>query len=173
MLFRSTHGFPNLQVAVRVPFGRAINPITGTNWEGTGVEPDIKCPADQALIVARMEALKMLREKNASDQQLAAQYDWGIAGLQAEVNPVVLTESEMLAYVGDFGPRHVRSEGGVLIYQREDGPRYRMTPMGNDLFGFADIPYFRLQFIKDDFGKVIAVEGRYDDGHVDRNEKTS
>ncbi len=31
-----------------VPSGRAINPVTGTNWEGTGVTPDIELPADAA-----------------------------------------------------------------------------------------------------------------------------
>jgi len=41
-----------------VPTGRAINPITKTNWEGTGVTPDISVPADQALAVARLMALK-------------------------------------------------------------------------------------------------------------------
>jgi hypothetical protein len=34
---------------IRVPFGRFINPITKTDWEGTGVEPDIKVPAVDAL----------------------------------------------------------------------------------------------------------------------------
>jgi len=41
-----------------VPTGRAISPITKTNWEGTGVTPDITVPADQALLVARLMALK-------------------------------------------------------------------------------------------------------------------
>jgi retinol-binding protein 3 len=41
-----------------VPTGRAINPITKTNWEGTGVKPDVDVPSDQALIVARLMALK-------------------------------------------------------------------------------------------------------------------
>ena len=41
-----------------VPTGRAINPITKTNWEGTGVTPDVAVPADQALMVARITALK-------------------------------------------------------------------------------------------------------------------
>jgi len=41
-----------------VPTGRAINPITKTNWEGTGVKPDVETPADQALTVARLMALK-------------------------------------------------------------------------------------------------------------------
>ncbi len=35
-----------------VPFGRAINPITGTNWEGVGVKPDIIVDAADALDVA-------------------------------------------------------------------------------------------------------------------------
>ena len=41
-----------------IPTGRAISPITKTNWEGTGVTPDISVPADQALHVARLMALK-------------------------------------------------------------------------------------------------------------------
>jgi C-terminal processing protease CtpA/Prc len=42
---------------VFVPVGRAINPYTKTNWEGTGVEPDIKVPKDQALKTAYLMAL--------------------------------------------------------------------------------------------------------------------
>lgn len=34
---------------MELPYARAINPITHTNWEGTGVTPDIAQPADQAL----------------------------------------------------------------------------------------------------------------------------
>lgn len=41
---------------VRVPKGRAINPITKTNWEGTGVTPDIPVSADEALKIALMKA---------------------------------------------------------------------------------------------------------------------
>jgi C-terminal processing protease CtpA/Prc len=42
---------------IRVPFQRAINPVTKTNWEGTGVEPDFKVPAADALA----KALELLR----------------------------------------------------------------------------------------------------------------
>lgn len=41
-----------------VPTGRAISPITKTNWEGTGVTPDVSVPAEQALLVARLMVLK-------------------------------------------------------------------------------------------------------------------
>lgn len=37
---------------IRVPFGRFINPVTRTDWEGTGVEPDVKVSAAEALDVA-------------------------------------------------------------------------------------------------------------------------
>lgn len=44
---------------VRMPTGRSINPITRTNWEGTGVEPDVEAPADRALdVAARLAAAR-------------------------------------------------------------------------------------------------------------------
>ncbi len=43
-----------------VPSGRAINPITKTNWEGTGVTPDIATTADLALKTAHLQALKSI-----------------------------------------------------------------------------------------------------------------
>ena len=45
---------------IGVPFARAINPITRTNWEGTGVEPDAKVPAADALITAQRLAAERL-----------------------------------------------------------------------------------------------------------------
>jgi retinol-binding protein 3 len=50
-----------------VPTGRAISPITKTNWEGTGVTPDVAVPADQALHVARITALKKSLTTVSSD----------------------------------------------------------------------------------------------------------
>jgi hypothetical protein len=38
---------------IGVPFARAINPITHTNWEGVGVKPDIMVPANDALATAQ------------------------------------------------------------------------------------------------------------------------
>lgn len=41
-----------------VPNGRAVNPVTGTNWEGVGVKPDIAMPAAEALKPAQKLALE-------------------------------------------------------------------------------------------------------------------
>ena len=42
-----------------IPTGRAINPITKTNWEHTGVKPDIAVPAADALKTAHAAALRL------------------------------------------------------------------------------------------------------------------
>jgi C-terminal processing protease CtpA/Prc len=51
-----------------IPVGRSISPITKTNWEGTGVTPDIKSSAKLSLGVAHMHALKALLEKETDPQ---------------------------------------------------------------------------------------------------------
>jgi len=48
---------------IGVPFARAINPISKTNWEGTGVEPDVKVPAPDALATAQKLAAEKLGSK--------------------------------------------------------------------------------------------------------------
>jgi C-terminal processing protease CtpA/Prc len=44
-----------------VPMGRAINPITKTNWEGVGVEPDVAVSAETAVDVAHRLAVAATR----------------------------------------------------------------------------------------------------------------
>ena len=45
---------------IRVPFGRFINPVTKGDWEGTGVEPDVKVVAADALDVAKKLAAEQI-----------------------------------------------------------------------------------------------------------------
>jgi hypothetical protein len=50
-----------------VPGARAINPITHTNWEGVGVEPDVKVPAPEALSAAlRLAAERLQAPRSAT-----------------------------------------------------------------------------------------------------------
>ncbi len=53
-----TDSFPlSDTVEITVPVARSINPVTGTNWEGVGVVPDIEIPAEQAFDTAYAMAL--------------------------------------------------------------------------------------------------------------------
>ena len=45
-------------MSISVPFARSVNPVTGTNWQGTGVIPDTAVPAADAHDVAFRKALQ-------------------------------------------------------------------------------------------------------------------
>ena len=77
--FRITENF-----GMFVPTGRAISPITKTNWEGTGVTPDVAVPADQALLTARVMALKKSLT-TLKDQDLKPRLEAEIQRLEKEL----------------------------------------------------------------------------------------
>lgn len=56
---------------LRIPFARSINPVSKTNWEGTGVTPDIACPAAEAFDKAYAMAVEKLAAKAADPQRKA------------------------------------------------------------------------------------------------------
>jgi hypothetical protein len=70
---------------VMVPFARYISPVTKTNWEGVGVEPDVRVPAAHALKVAQLAALKKLAA-GKPDAKAAAQLKVLVEALQKEVD---------------------------------------------------------------------------------------
>jgi hypothetical protein len=54
---------------VFVPFGRVTSPVTGTNWEGVGVAPDVAVSPAKALLTARLEAVRALRAVSMDERQ--------------------------------------------------------------------------------------------------------
>ncbi|MFN0112882.1 MAG: serine hydrolase [Blastocatellia bacterium] len=75
---------------ITVPFARSINPITKTNWEGTGVKPDVAVASDKALKAAHLAALKQI-QPTVTDARLVEQLKGLIASLQNEVGEVALS----------------------------------------------------------------------------------
>jgi hypothetical protein len=67
-----------------IPSGRTIHPISKTNWEGTGVAPDVSVSQEMALKMAHLLAVKKLRESE-KDQRLASQLSDLIKTLEKEV----------------------------------------------------------------------------------------
>jgi len=141
------------------------SPITGTNWEGTGVTPHIDVPQEEALTVAHLEALKKLAEDATEEDR--EPLNWAMAGLNAKLHPVEVDPTVLRSYAGVYGPRTITYEQGELFYQREDRPKYRMIPMAEDLFWFEDLDYFRLKVVTDDQGAPIELHGLYAGGHKD------
>lgn len=162
----------NDNFVVFIPTGRAINPITKTNWEGTGVTPDVFIKSELALEKAQMLALEKL-SASTTNEQLKNTYRWMIGSLEAVMNAPVIDEETLKSYAGIYEDRTVTYEGGKLYYQRRGRQKYQMTPMSEDTFMFKDIDYFRLKIVKDADGKVTEVNGLYDNGDVDRSVRSS
>lgn len=154
-----------------IPTGRAVNPTTGTNWEGTGVEPDIKVPEAEAFAVAQMEALKALKAK-AQDPKEQARYDWALVGAEAARIPANFTPKELEAFAGTYGQRRVWIEKGKLVQQREGRPQVTLLPMTGTTFAAEGTNYVRFTFVKDDKGKVEKIVITYDNGMRDEDART-
>jgi hypothetical protein len=162
--------FDGFRVGIRIPYGRAYNPENNEGWEGIGVMPHIVVPREQALDAAYADALRKLIEAE-EDEQIVAGYQWGLTDLESKLNPIEMSEKQMKAYVGSYGPRHILIDDGVLYYQREDRPRHELVPIGEDLFRVGDLEYFRLSFERSESGEVVKVIGVYDNGRTDENER--
>jgi C-terminal processing protease CtpA/Prc len=146
---------------LRVPVARAINPVSKTNWEGTGVAPDIQVPAGEAFDKAYSMALEKLAAK-AADPGKKAELEWVLAGQRAKTNPVRPDDKTLKSYAGIYGERKVTFENGGLYYQ---GPstKARLSPMTATLFAVEGLDYFRVEFIVKE-GKAVELAGVYDNG---------
>jgi hypothetical protein len=153
------------------PTGRAINPITNTNWEGTGVEPHVKVPANEALEIAEMKALEYLVEKT-ENPQLKYRYNWALSSKKALKNPISVEKSLLKSYVGTYDERKVTMENGKLFYQRANRGKYELIPVKDNEFMVGDLSYFRVRFLKENT-KITAIQGVYDTGRTDKNLKTN
>ncbi|MBS1494419.1 MAG: S41 family peptidase [Bacteroidetes bacterium] len=154
-----------------VPTGRAINPITKTNWEGTGIAPDIECKKEDALTIAQIEIFKNLISKSNSEEQ-KQQYKWNIEPLEAKLNPVTVSSEVLQKYAGDYGPRKIYFENNQLIYERPGVlGKTKLTPIRADYFTLEARDNFRVKFNTDASGNVISLTGMYSDGVQEENKK--
>lgn len=70
-----------------VPTGKAVNPITKTNWEHVGVKPDVAAPAADAQRQAHVAALKQLAEKETDPRAKTRLAGLAVKVEKGEVEP--------------------------------------------------------------------------------------
>jgi C-terminal processing protease CtpA/Prc len=150
---------------VWVPSGRAINPITKTNWEGKGIEPHISVPRNKALDKAHYTALEKLIE-NTEDEGKKQRLQWALDGIKAKLEPQKVQEEILKKYVGQYTRGIVTLEGVHLFFKA--GPqKFKMMPLSETYFildGWADV---RVEFVFDDKAKEYAIKACFTDGRSD------
>jgi hypothetical protein len=73
----------NDHFGIFVPTGRAVNPVTQTNWEGTGVQPDVTVAAELALKTAHLAVLQKILAKT-TEQEFVDELKKAIETVQRE-----------------------------------------------------------------------------------------
>lgn len=156
---------------ISIPYSRAINPVTGTNWEGTGIIPDVHTSADKALETAGMMVLDGMIAK-ASDPGVLFRLTWDRELLRSLNNPLTLDAATLESYSGTYGERVFTVEDGKLYYQREGRPRFELEAMTPTMMKGKGNNYFKVEFIKDADGKVSAVKTHYQDNRVEISKRS-
>jgi len=144
--------------SVFVSTGAAVNPITHTNWEGVGVQPDIVVPAAQALNEAHALALEAVLARGGPDE-MQTEARWALERLRAEREGLVVTSLAASAFVGtyagNYGNRKVLLENGVLVYQVGRLPALKLVPLHDDAFALDGRADTRIRFERDSAGLVV------------------
>lgn len=157
---------------INVPTGRAINPYSKTNWEGTGVSPDIDIDSKLAFTKAYIMALEKIAS-NTEDERLKGIFNFLKESLTLSLDAPEISLETLKSYEGEYGERKVTYENGRLYYQRGKRQTFELTPISEDTFMLMEIEYFRIKFDRDAGGKVIGITGIYDDGHTDNTPRTN
>lgn len=120
-------------VMVLLPDARIVDSGTGADWEGSGVTPDLACPPDAALSVATRAALDSLIARSDDPDARRAWSDQRDK-LEYEATHAPPDSAQLAAYAGRYGNRRVFVEGGMLRYQRDEGPLVDLEAAGPDAF---------------------------------------
>lgn len=151
---------------ISIPYGRAINYVTKTNWEGVGVKPNIEVSAYKALETAEMKIFEQMVASAKSGSELF-RLNWQLDLLKAINNPITIDTTTLKKYAGVFGDRVFTYADGKLFYQRTGRPKFELEPMTPNMMKGKGNTYFKIEFVLDADGKVKEVKAYYEDGRVE------
>jgi hypothetical protein len=146
---------------VHVPFARTVDPRVDSDWEGTGIIPDIPTSGEDALETAHLEALATLRD-GGSDPDRRRALSMILDRRHAELTAPALGLEALAEYEGEY-----TGEVEVEIVMREgqlimniQGRRFSsLTFLGDDRFALEG-SIGQLNFQRDDGGLVSGFEAR-------------
>jgi hypothetical protein len=149
--------------AVFISDGSPVNPITGRNWEGTGVIPDVAVPAGEALVKAEQLALARVLE-NQDDVAVKTEARWALEALQPATPVKALSD-----YAGAYGVRSIVVQEGRLQVVQSRRPPLSLKPLAPDTFAVegAAVPT-RVTFDRDAAGRIVGMIQTLSSGQATR-----
>jgi hypothetical protein len=150
--FKVVHG----DIVVSMPTGYPTHPETSSNWEGTGVIPDIVVDACDALARAHVEAVeRLIRENQERCPERARVLQWDLQEVQVSYAPLILSPERLQGYVGTYGSYTVALEDGAL-HMSQAGSRvvWALTPLTEARFSVDET--YHARFVLDEAGRASA-----------------
>jgi len=158
-----------LKIEFTIPFNRAINPYSGDNWEAKGIEPHVKCQAEQALEKAYLLALEKIHKKAGPEGNKKQWLAWLKDYVKVRSVPVEVEASILQNYAGIYGPAKILFEEGKLwVIQPGRTEKELLLAMTEDTFIIDGEPDFRIKFEQNEQREVIAALVLFFDGTSDR-----
>jgi len=149
--------------SVFVSTGSPVSPVTGKNWEGEGVLPDVAVDASAALQAAHALALETLVARGAGTPA-----KWALEALRADApDPDAAT---LAALSGEYGVVRIDANGDTLELRQARRPPLRLRPLGGDLFFVEGDPSRRVRFERDG-ATAVAVDMLFADGQQSRYQR--
>lgn len=150
------------KLLVHVPHAVSVNPVTGKNFQGVGVKPDVEAGCETALYAAHAVALKK-RIAGETNQSVRSALQWALEGIPRP--GLRLTEEVKQAYAGAYGPFKILYEQGDLFLQFGPG-KLRMTPVNESFFLLKNYDAFRIE-IKSAEGRVNGIRLYFQNGKTE------
>jgi hypothetical protein len=154
-----------------IPFARSLNPITHTDWEGTGVIPDVKISANKALIKSQELIFRECLTRT-NDPKTKNKYLYLINSLLENEVKEKLPLSTLLHYVGDYGGLAVYLDKNKLYCRNDNngGGITQLKQLSNNLFVLDKDA--QIEFKKNSQGAVFGISILVNDGSVFEEKKT-
>ncbi|MDB5205654.1 MAG: hypothetical protein JWR72_729 [Flavisolibacter sp.] len=166
MPFSLSQGF-----VVSIPFARSFNPITKTDWEGTGVIPDVKTSANEALIKAQ-ELVFRSQLLSTTDQKEKNKNLYYINSLLVNDGIKPFPINKLSPFAGTYG--------GLIIYLGKTklyckniykgGTVSELTHIVNNLFVLDKDA--QIEFVSDSKGHYSGIRIFVNDGNVFEEKKS-
>lgn len=142
--------------AAWISISRPVVPRAAGDWEARGITPHMAVPAEGALLRAQADILAK-RASSMAEGAARTELEWIAERVLAQAKPMRV-QDDVAAYTGEYGDRVVTAQEGGLRHRRGDGVERHLIPLGSDRFALEGYDAFRLRFIRDGSGRVIALE---------------
>ena len=147
-----------------IPFARSYNPVTKTDWEGTGVIPDVKVDAGNAFLKAQelifteqLQAAKNEKEKHKSEYYLRSL----MTTKETENIPLNLLSQ----FTGPYPDVTIYLDKNKLFSKNNHNRNVsELKHIANNLFILEENA--QIEFLKDSTGRYSSIKIYLNDGNV-------